>query len=190
MMKKNKIKQSIFLSALLLLPVLVYLFLQAFGENSYDLPVRYAKDSLITQTDCGSVKVASLLLDDSAAQLQINGQLAGQINLMAYGVQQPEQQAALLLELKDALKKYPKVGYWLMTEEQGVTPEGIHTILGNATTLAQVFKCRFALEPQGDWTSTIVLMDSAGDLRGFFDSKKMEEMDRLKQEVSILYSQY
>ncbi|WP_053405678.1 hypothetical protein [Persicobacter sp. CCB-QB2] len=184
-MNRKKLFQSLLLVAILIFPVAVYLFLQAFGDNQYDIPVRYAKDSLMV-SECGEVKVASLSWADD---ILMQGSFEGQVNILTYApAHSAEAAESKITYLQKSLKKYPKVAYWMMTEAS-VSNKGIGLIAGSEEQLRRVFKCSFALEQKEQADHLMVLIDASGDLRGFFNYEDPVEIDRLKQEVSILYTQ-
>ncbi|MCV9387658.1 hypothetical protein [Reichenbachiella ulvae] len=187
--------KSIILAFVLFSPAAVYLFLQGFGENKFEIPVFY-KDGLDTLTSCGQVMYPSAYKVEYPSEL---GMLTkGKVTLFDYGVlthpdrrsgqnnilsflskyKQEERIQTLALYAQDSLSRsfqgYPNLRY-VQVEEALLTTFAECQLFANPDAESNVYP--------------LVLVDELSRIRGYFDPMDLEEIDRLNTEVYILLNE-
>lgn len=192
----NKVIKSIVLAFVLFSPAAVYLFLQGFGENKFDIPVYY-QHGLDTLTGCGQVmhvgeyRVAlpselDPVIGDSEGVL-IDLQVASQKsmrstknNLLSYlsKYQNDPRIKTLALYSGDSLSgqfsDFPNLSY-LSLSEQDLTIFAECKLVANPDELSGLYP--------------LVLIDKQRRIRGYYDPTDLEEIDRLNTEVYILLNE-
>ncbi len=157
--------KKVILIIALLFPIGVFVFLRFFGKNEFTIPVYYEKGIETIPEACAKNYQAPYLVSDS---LLINFGWSGRPVLIVTDTSQSVQKGLMRLDEE------------LSTE--------IQTILlsGERNYLDQVFMCDLLL--QKPWTT--VLLDDQRRIRGYYDPKTREEVDRLIVELKILLRKY
>lgn len=197
----SKLTKGIILIVTLGLPVSIYLFLQAFGENMYALPL-YPETSY-TSADCGTITVdytVSKLTCDSTDVVVLGDQqtylfhfpdpsktdIAGEMNEMRRLVEEtkPLDYRLITMSNEEQVDKWDKLAasqaetrYWVVTS-------------ACAGSMEQLMNCQLLLSQATLDTvgseSRMVLVDKVGRIRGFYASAEKGEMDRLLVELDVL----
>lgn len=167
---------------LIALPVSIYVFLQAFGVNKFEIPIYYEKGISNKESNCpkgnGQHHVGNFISKDSTEQAVID-------QIMIYHIGSVKENEAMtmsnnLLMLQEALEGWDNVvyrDYNLKTEE-----------------LIKFTKCdlnlQFAqIQRNVILNDTLVLVDGKKRIRGYFGVLDRVEVDRLITEVNILLTE-
>jgi hypothetical protein len=155
-------KKFVYLFLALLLPGLIFVFLKKFGKNEFNIPVYYETGIEDTGT-CGTYPVP-YRVPDSVMQV-INFENKPVLVVVDTTVEVKRNLIRLRSELHDSFSiSYPS--------------------LNNAWAFWQ--DCVFILRKP--WT--VVLVDTQGQIRGYYAPSTREEADRLMVEIKILLKQY
>ncbi len=187
-------KKSVFLFLLIALPVLIFLFLKAFGRNEFTIPVYYENglsDSL--STPC---------LDKSKQQYIVNSELVseGQINIVHFEkIDGPVLKTRLeeLERVQDVFFNDPDVELATYLNEIAMKKSDITDYDQRIQFLDQFWKvkdldslswaalkyCDMAMT---DLDNRVVLVDKKNRIRGYYNILEREETDRLILELRIL----
>jgi hypothetical protein len=167
-------KKIFFLVLALLAPVVIYLFLQSFGDNQYELPVLYQDESTVI-AGCEDINLPYSLPEDVYSGIEYNAIL---IDLRMGDVDQK----FIKNELARVNQYFGKASfhYRLMRgDNEAVDPEDQN----RREDLLDYAKC--VLRYEGN-NSFITLVDRQGRIRSYFDSSKKQDFDRLITELEIL----
>lgn len=193
-MKKTKF---IFLFLLLALPVLIYLFLQGFGENKFAIPVYYTEGLTKAKKGCEqSGTNEPYLVNLNAINEILQDDITGLITVYEVGNATSDQ-------LKNNL-------YTFLNKYEGF--DSIRLLSINRTVDSIDFRSRYAAWkrynlPDSDLLrfgrcilqmdlddnyladSGLVLIDRNQQIRGYYDPAVLKEIDRLNTELYILLSE-
>ncbi len=200
-MKKST--KLLLLSLMLIFPVLIYLFLQAFGENRYDLPVfpeepveidgcgEFYPGYRIDTLRCGTVNVSERMLP-----------LKGANSLLHFPESDKKTQNQEANELRRFLQKADSISFRIVTfapatdsvfwhNQASVSGEREWLVMTPcADRLREMQDCQLLLPlaeiKASASASRLVLVDREGKLRGFYVPSDKEDVDRLTVEVAIL----
>jgi len=162
------VKKSAYLFLALLLPALVFVFLKFFGSNKFDIPVYYA-DSVSVAPYCSGMIRAPYTLPDS---------------VWKYFPSRKTANVALMSRDRDDVKEVTDL----------VSGE-----LGNKVDIVDFEKLNLDSAARSYWTTCVflaenprltVLFDGNGRIRGYYDIRGLDEIDRLRVELKILLEQY
>jgi len=162
------VKKSAYLFLALLLPGLVFVFLKFFGSNKFDIPVYYA-DTVRVAPYCSGMIKAPYTLPDS---------------VWNYFPLRKTANVALLSPDRDDVKEVTDV----------VSGE-----LGDRVDMVYFEKLELDSATRSRWTNCVflaenprltVLFDGQGRIRGYYDIRGLDEVDRLRVELKILLEQY
>lgn len=192
----NKGIKSIVLAFVLFSPAAVYLFLQGFGENKFDIPVYY-EQGLDTLTSCGQVmqigEYSAILpsaldveTEEQEGILLDLGILAqtenrsAKNNLLSYLSKYQDESRIKTLALYSSdslagqLTDFPNLSYvWLSAQDFTIFAE-----------------CKLVANPdEKNGFYPLVLIDKQRRIRGYYDATDLEEIDRLNTEVYILLNE-
>lgn len=162
-------KKWIYLLLALLLPGLIFVFLKYAGSNRFDVPV-YPLPGAALRSDCAGEVTGDYVLPDSARRMM------------------GEKDKKALVILFNDREVQPNVLAADLTDEMGPGVKIIfgETLSSSESVLARWKSCVFLLQPP--WQT--VLTDPEGRIRGFYDLRSREEVDRLRVELKILLEQY
>ncbi|MGL1885668.1 MAG: hypothetical protein OCD76_04060 [Reichenbachiella sp.] len=184
-----KIAKGIFLFLILLFPVLIYLFLQGFGDNQFNIPVYYQSGLDTTIVECGAIKtfgqytVDKMSVDEPREDgvvlydmfgLLTKGDVYTRNNLLSYLEKFKRDSRVNLLTVNSDSSRMKKLTHYNYLFERELS----------GTVLNEFARCGLVLN--GDVVNQIVLVDSKRRIRGYFDPRELEEIDRLNTEVYIL----
>ena len=167
-------KKLLLLVLALFVPVVIYLFLQSFGENQYQLSILY-QDEVPQYAGCKEVSAPYRLpkayyegveYDAILIDVRLGDKNAGFINNELARVRQ---------YFGDPAFQYKLFG----VDGQGEIPERYST----QSDLIENVRCILLYETNN---SFITLVDKQGRIRSYFDSSKKQEFDRLITEIEIL----
>jgi hypothetical protein len=167
-------KKILFLAIALLAPVLVYLFLQSFGDNQYELPTLY-QEELPAIDGCDDASVPYSLPNEIYRDLEYKAVL---IDVRLGDVDRKFVNNELA-----RINQYfgePQFRYRLMGSDiDAGVPEGENGRAG----LIDYARCVLRYESNN---SFITLVDKQGRIRSYFDTSKKQDFDRLITEIEIL----
>jgi len=184
----------------LVVPVLTYIFLRVFGENSYAIPVYYNQqtDSLNIR-GCSSFQVPHTI--DFKDILALSGIEVKSGNPVLINIVLDECLGCPpgLNELKRVLNKYPQIQainiYSDLVTNRVVTEstEGMISQSVILLDLIQIMRCQLLLDVPLKSSvdilkknNRLVLLDDSGRIRGYYNQNNRQEIDRLIMEISIL----
>jgi len=189
----------------LAVPALLFVFLHTFGENQFVIPVYYQDGVPLSRENCtwlpgpyqvpdftlftaDSNKVSSAILDQKtsiihfvpATENQEMTQLYADLNRLMTAFQTNASVQLLSLFSSNTSKPDPDHRYvnrWLV-------------LSGNPETIDHLSTCGFIV-PSVDFPDLspeyqLVLVDGKRRIRGYYDSREKEEIDRLITEIEIL----
>lgn len=165
----NKFFKPIILVAILLIPIVIFLFLKFFGENRFDIPVYYENgvnsEFPYCQNYTGAYSVAGLSKENlPGVYLFLNPNK--EFNLR--GVNNIKNR------LTDALGD---IGHTVFTTDSLLR----QTNVLDTVTFRQRLNCDFV----SDTLNQYILVDSKSRIRGYYNTER-EEIDRLIVEMKIL----
>ncbi|WP_422361591.1 hypothetical protein [Reichenbachiella sp.] len=192
----NKTK-AILLFLTLVFPVLIYLFLQGFGKNEFDIPVYYEGGITMPLGDCPpSVSEQVYQLNKTDLDLMLNENTSdGQIVIYEVGNSDSE---SLRNNLYTFLEKYKdRSDVDLISAKQ--LEDTVFSTSRYASwkrynlpdsNLMRLGRCilQLNLDAQMKADSGLVLVDQKRRIRGYYDPYELKEIDRLNTELYILLS--
>jgi hypothetical protein len=149
---------------LLLLPVLIYLFLQLFGSNRFDLPVYLASENW---EKC-------LESDWQRTEQGLNGSLLIVDDSAIFNREERIQRARILSRYQESIAM-------VYTPNSGINEEDIKVCLGIADYLSSEDLSMNQL--QQNW---LILVDKDDQIRGYYRLNELDDIDRLLVELDIL----
>jgi protein SCO1/2 len=178
----QKVIKWLFLFLLIALPVSVYVFLQAFGDNKFTIPIYYEKGITDIVTGCdqtlGQHIVPAFVENDSISTQYLNGIVI--YNIGDVDKAQELEKSNNLLMLNEKLDVWKHVVYEDLTN--------------NKDELVKFANCGLILrhiEVVHDYikNDTLVLVDNQGRIRGYYGVLDRVEVDRLITEVNVLLTE-
>jgi protein SCO1/2 len=177
------------------IPVLIAIILKFFGQNQFEIPVYYQDG--ITSEECGIQSSDQYVIQEFET---INGDqhhLRGGISIIYFHSELNENSARMTRELErifSAKSKSKLLKVYALTDEETVSEmiSGSTLLRFDREQLGSIAICNLLL-PQSDSAgenidySIIVLVDSTGRIRGYYNGTEEEEYDRLSAEVDILF---
>jgi hypothetical protein len=154
-------RKTIFLAIAFILPIIVFVFLKMFGKNEFEIPV-FHKDKVDTIGGCDYKYSAPYVLPDTI--------------LSSMGSKQSDATLVLFSQMQ-------KEGAIRLAEKY--KPNQLQVVTINVED-GQEMRCVFLLTEKFN----SVLIDSKGQIRGYYQITTREEVDRLMIELSILFKEY
>ncbi|UXP32877.1 hypothetical protein N6H18_02760 [Reichenbachiella agarivorans] len=194
-----KLFKSIALALLLFLPAGVYLFLQGFGENKFEIPVYY-QTGLDTLTTCGRIMVPQQYYVEP--NVAIDSLIKRKTTLYDFGLLSDARFRSERNNLMSFLMKYmgedriQLVSLYAQDSIQRI--EGypmIQYIRAEASVITAFSSCQLishiTLSTEGilQQIPQLVLVDEQDRIRGYFNPSDLEDIDRLNTEVYILLNE-
>jgi protein SCO1/2 len=161
------LKKLLYLFLALLLPALIFVFLKYAGKNEFNIPVYFEQGVAKVPSGCGRSYAAPYLLDED----NWVGQARADANVVVFpdtGTDFARIEAALLDEFGADV-----------SFEQGCDP-------ADSSACEELRKCTFILESPNQ----AVLFERSGSIRGYYDLRERDELDRLRVELKILLKKY
>ncbi|MBT1705243.1 hypothetical protein [Chryseosolibacter indicus] len=159
-------KKLIFLFVALLLPVLIFVFLRIFGKNQFEVPLIFEEGVTDVPSECNFEYTSPYVLPDSL------------VNKLS------------IAENKLTILTFARETQALRRVVEGLNDDGRITMLnGNALGFKNenlVKNCVLLLKSPND----VVLFDGQKQIRGYYDSRDRDELDRLEAELKILLEKY
>ena len=170
------------------MPVVLYLFLQAFGKNKFTIPVFHQYGPEYQVSDCGEYGlvqyvVPHLFMDDlEKMPIVVYGLLEEtmdeniQINIRSFirSIDHPQKLSIIVLAASDQaarIESYPNL-----------------VVYGQDEGSLAKYRCELLI-PNTTSKSIFVLCDQKRHVRGYYDLSDLEEMDRLTTETQILFEE-
>lgn len=192
----NKTK-SIILFLTLIFPVLIYLFLQGFGKNEFDIPVYFEEGILDPLGDCPKYSSVQPYQINRSIVDQMLNEREGTEKFIVYEVGNTDSHQ-LRNNLYTFLEKYKDrtdVGLISIKEMNDTLyapsrynswkrynlPDSNLKRLGSC-----ILQLNLNAEMKAD--SGLVLVDGNNQIRGYYDPFELKEIDRLNTELYILLS--
>lgn len=189
-------KKWLFLFLMLALPVLIYLFLQAFGDNRFDIPVYYENgieqplDGCMKGPDSTNFKIEHIRTDLEG--IVVYGFAMGKgftndelNNIRVFLNRYNDVQGVTLSILTTDMMLISDLEESIL-QRQIVTKKGL---LAYARCMLQV-DLAYDMESANLAPRQFVLCDQQKRIRGYYNVDDLEEMDRLNTEIDILMNQY
>jgi hypothetical protein len=158
-------KKSIFLFLGLLLPVLVFLFLKFFGKNEFDVPLPH-QEKIQAPSGCGNEYPHPYIVKDSI--ILAIAPARRELRLLDFGADKKGLEQMLFDYLNQV--SLVTVDGWELSKQQR----------------QYLLTCVLLVPGNED----LVLLDNANRIRGYYNSKSREDMDRLEAELNILLKRY
>ncbi len=161
-------KKILYLFLALLLPALVFIFLKFAGRNEFNIPIYYEQGVVNPPNDCHQDFSSPYRVQDS-----ILGLAQHEANVVVFPVEGLD-----LIKLGSSIETEFGIGV--------VTIIDASVASRDVLTMNQWKKCDFIVnEPaQG------VLVDKERRIRGYYDLRLRDEVDRLRVELKILLKKY
>ena len=189
--------KGIYLFLLILLPVIIFLFLKAFGNNRFDIPVLYANGIGDTLTN-----VSCLDRTNSQYYVQAPFMEKGVVKVVQFESQDGPVLKTRLEELEkvqDIFYKNPKIQMFTFLNASSLQTSSISNYNKRVTFLDEFWnfeeldsvvwsslrQCDLVLTPLDN---RVVLIDEENRIRGYYNIMEREETDRLVLELRILQS--
>lgn len=171
------LKKVTYLFLALALPGLIFVFLKFFGKNEFNIPI-YFENGIVEDSVCSVSSKVKYAVQDS-----IIARGKGATVVIIYPFVGDD-----LSEINRVQSKYNARGVnWLILSGiQNLPKSGISTQFLDYTLFGNVVTCHLRI--QEPWS--VVLLDSENAIRGFYDGRSREEIDRLDGELKILLKQY
>jgi hypothetical protein len=161
-------KKFLFLFLALLFPVVIFLFLKIFGKNEFEVAILHQDGPINSPSSCGAVYQTPYSVADSLMK-----SIRGNGGDMLYVVYFDSTLQTALNRIAYEFQRDPVRPVRLVDEAGGLD-------------LDYWRRCIFLMEG----TASIVLLDSNGRIRGYYDGEKREEIDRLMVEAEIILGRY
>lgn len=155
-------KQWTFLFLLLALPAVLYLFLQGFGKNEYDLPMLYENGS--EGNECVPKSNAPYQIPDSIRRI-IGGENKSAVVITESSSRNKEAAAEIEKKIVERL--------------------GTFVFLSSLPETSQKKTLCFLMMQK---SADAVLIDKKNRIRGYYQLSKKKECERLQDELSILFT--
>jgi len=166
----NKYFKGIFLTATLLIPVVIFLFLKFFGENKFDIPVFYQDGVPHTFENCEFPEDSQYIIKDSA----VNGPKCYVFVTDNTGLNRVK-------NIKQRINQsVGKLNIKIFTSDS-TQIKGDELSILSKEELKRKLNCAFA----SDTLDQIILVDKRRRIRGYYRFNR-EEVDRLIVESKIL----
>jgi protein SCO1/2 len=202
--KKNRYKILIILFTLVI-PVLVYVFLRAYGENHYAVPVFYETGIPTDTTDCITEDEPHLIRMDfasddlSAADRLLNRKLSV-VDIDMGSTQELGNPGYSLNRVVDKFAENPVVQFIVVRPSTDPVPvkqlsadNRFIYVYGSGEQITEFARCELILLDFPDKfdrnTRRFVLIDNEGRIRGYYEVGDFDEIDRMILEMKIILSE-
>ncbi|MTI19809.1 hypothetical protein E1176_02120 [Fulvivirga sp. RKSG066] len=170
----NKYLKVIFLSAVLLIPIVIFLFLKTFGENKFDIPIYYEEGKPDHWQDCS----ADSKNDQYMVKFDEDKLPSAVLFLKQTQSFQSLEVSNITNRLQDAVSGMTYITY---TYDSALAEENKQLNYLDSSQFVKQMRCNFVT----DTVNQFVLIDSKKRIRGYFDTER-DEIDRLIVEMKIL----
>lgn len=191
-----KVRKTFLLFVVLLFPVIIYLFLQGFGKNQFDIPIYYETGIDTTIVGCGAINVIGQYYVPKLEDMDtaISGFKEIERGIVLYDLHGSITGGSKLaknnaLSFLNKFKDEDRIS--ILSLYEGSIPEqkfdkneNFNLISIDSSIREYYAKCNLILD--STIPSMLVLVDEKRRVRGYFDSSQLEEIDRLNTELYIL----
>jgi protein SCO1/2 len=193
--------KALLLVVLLGMPVLLYMFLQGFGENKYQVPVFY-QDGIESPVQPGCLEnQTSHRLDryfiDAGLDLSTLEE-----KLVVFGFVKSDCHTEALSDIARICNQFKNENLFRATTiavdaqateevqdelaKRYIIPQEVWAWLPYSNTVDHLIKCGFNLSIDCDLSRQLVLVDAESRIRGYYIVSDSKELDRLGTEINIL----
>jgi protein SCO1/2 len=202
----TKSRKAGLLIVTLVIPALIFTFLQFFANNHYDLPYYHplaAPNGSVVNEKGDTVyhQFSKLALEQDSAGDVIRENLIGQVTVVSYLPEECQDTCQLVLSqlerIKGLRKQIPYLSILTLAEngaESAVKSngDGWRVLTAKHESLEECLdELRFqTVIPKGrvgSFESKLVLLDKKGFIRGYYEGSDATEIDRLMAEIKILH---
>lgn len=201
-----KSKKILILAVTISFPVLLYLFLRFFGQNSYDLPVYFQQEGIACHEMKGEIKLFKSSIPSDTFSIQ--EVFTDQLNLIIFPNINTDNQP-LKNELSRVVQNLStKVDLRII----GFYTDSVNTnnmfsisdldIINYKTSVSDyqcLINCHFKLPntqflgdhpAEEEWSTSeiVMLLDEGQNIRGYYNGFETKEIDRLILEINVLLS--
>ncbi len=159
-------KKLLFLFAALLFPIAIFIFLKTFGENEFQVPVFYDDGDIATPVECGYTHQSPYLVPDTILE---------HLNIHPF-----DSVYVVFFDGSDG-QAWQRVIHGF-----GKDPVQVVDASGPPDDLREVRDCIFLMPPN----TSVALMDQRRRIRGYYDARERDEVDRLMVEIKIILRKY
>lgn len=172
----------------LLLPACIFVFLKIFGKNEFAVQPLFQDSIPKTVAPCGLSYTLPYMVPDSVLQA-LKKDAPGELFIITFAEEESQIQR-LVDEYKSDPLQIIKAFRGNATSGTVVSREDNSGMISEAgiesSTLEHWRKCIFLLKEPFN----LVLVDKSGTIRGQYDVKDRDEVDRLITELAILFKKY
>jgi len=186
----NKLVKGTLLFTALILPVLIFVFLKMFGENQFDIPI-FNHTEISDKVNCDEIRLPHLVKKiEGALEPMIPMSTANIYHVMADGIDRDELRG--LMVAKDRLTGSNVVLHSIAVLDSLNNIEELRSTyqIGGIWELHEMLegqlKANIDCQLMITGNESLVLVDDEGQIRGYYDGKDDEEIDRLILESKIL----
>jgi hypothetical protein len=172
----KKAVKILIISLVLLIPVIVTIFLNIFGDNQYEIPVYHINGNPVEECHKGD------------EQHTISDDFIDQYNLSLPALITISQSTKNLPEFDNVLLKYPGVSHFIISKEK--MSSNYSMILLDSVVYLKVINCELVIG-ENEWLdkpieNKSVLIDKEKRIRGYYFLTDIDEIERLDTEIDIL----
>ncbi len=199
-MKKSR--KAGLLIVTLVIPALIFTFLQFFADNHYDLPYYHPlvapNGSVVDERgDTVYQQFSKLTLKQDSTRDTISEKLIGQVTVVSYLPAECRDTCKLVLSQLERIeglqKEIPELTILTLAEKgaEKSADDGWKVLYADRESIERCLKeLRFqTVIPKSKTSgskSRLVLLDKKGFIRGYYDGSDATEIDRLMAEIKIL----
>lgn len=161
-------KKSLFLFLGLVLPVLIFIFLKMFGKNEFDVPLIYGEGVPERPNGCNFEYGTPYVLPDSITNRFKQGKMP----------------ALLLLNFSAESSILNKIVNNFASDSVALV--NIADTSQATDNLKNIKQCMLLIKQPTD----IVMIDRNRNIRGYYEGRNRDELDRLQDEIAIILKKY
>lgn len=186
---KSKLFKFIILFLALLLPVCIFVFLKLFGSNEFDIPIYYQSQTAIDSTGCEGIKapyrIKPVTLEDTQQKaITIKFEATPSVVFTTSDSLLSKNILRQLNRVQDRLL-IGTAELMIIRPSNNIEPlEGWKQFTMDKNEFKQWQQCGLLSSTPNEF----VLIDENQNIRGYYSSDDIEEVDRLIVEVKILNS--
>ena len=201
------ITKAALLVSLLALPVFIYIFLQLFGQNYYELPIYYQDGVSNPPINCQKSHSTPLRVDLASLKDNANISKQGKISIIAFMASDCGKNCQIKLNQINRLVNFflpQKDSLQAIVAVEGNRKEDVFLQFNNSGSLYFVslteielqdfIECELLLplsdQNEVEHINQFVLLDEQNRIRGYYNGLSLEEIDRLTTEIRLLLYEY
>lgn len=167
-------KKLLYLFLALLLPGLIFVFLKYAGKNEFNIPVYYGEGVKDPPKDCDRNYPARYLIPDAILRSANDNKPEAYVLVFPQKEMNTEKVNSFMENIQD---EFGSETVWL---------KDAHDFMTDSLTFAELKNCIFLV--RDPWQA--VAFDRKGQIRGYYDIRLRDEVDRLRVELKILLKKY